>query len=320
MLIDKYQRSINYLRISVTDKCNLRCRYCMPETGVDIKSHDRILRWEELLTMVNAFVEEGVDKVRITGGEPLVRKGLLHFVQDLNKLGLKEISITTNGLLLKEMALDLKLAGMSRINISLDSLDKEKYAWITRGGDIKKVFQGIDAAFQAGLEPVKINTVVVRGFNEDEVTDLALLTKNRPLHVRFIELMPIGPGNIWGEESFVSTDETMKQIKKLGHLSPAQLTGNGPAEKWQIEGFRGTVGFISAISQHICSGCNRIRLTADGKIYPCLHSENYVNCFEALRNRESKEQIKKLVHQVVLEKPAEHHLGTQSRMMNTIGG
>jgi len=320
MLIDNYQRSINYLRISVTDKCNLRCRYCMPETGVDIKNHDHILRWEELLTMVSAFVEEGVDKVRITGGEPLVRKGLLQFVQDLSKLGLKEISITTNGILLKKMALDLKKAGVSRINISLDSLDKDKYAWITRGGDINKVFEGIDAAFQVGLEPVKINTVVVRGFNEDEVTDLARLTKNKPLHVRFIELMPIGEGNIWGEDSFVSTEDTMEQIKKLGLLSPARIPGNGPAEKWQIEGFQGTVGFISAISQHICSGCNRIRLTADGKIYPCLHSESYVNCFNALRNRESKEQIKKLVRQVIAEKPAEHHLGTQRRMMSTIGG
>lgn len=320
MLIDKYQRTINYLRISVTDKCNLRCRYCMPETGVEIKSHERILRWEEMLRMVMAFVEEGVDKVRITGGEPLVRKGLLHFIRDLSKLDLKEISITTNGLLLKEMAADLKQAGVSRINISLDSLKEEKYAWITRGGDIKKVFAGIDASFAAGLEPVKINTVVVRGFNEDEVMDLALLTKDRPLHVRFIELMPVGAGNIWGKESFVSTDETMGQIKKLGNLVPAYLTGNGPAQKWQIEGFQGTVGFISAISQHICTGCNRVRLTADGRIYPCLHGENYVSCFEALRNGESQERIKRLVQQVIAQKPPQHHLGTQARVMSAIGG
>jgi len=292
----------------------------MPETGVKIKSHDRILRWEELFRMVQAFRDEGVDRVRITGGEPLVRKGLLSFIRDIKSLGLKEISITTNGLLLPEMAKELKEAGISRINISLDSLDKEKYAWITRGGDIKRVFQGIEAAFQAGLEPVKLNVVVVKGFNDDEVVDLALLSKDRPLHVRFIELMPVGEGNIWGEESFVSTAETMKQLKKLGPLVPVKLIGNGPADKWQIKGFQGTVGFISAISQHICSGCNRVRLTADGRIYPCLHGENYVNCFDVLRKGEPQEQIRKLVRQVVEMKPRQHDLGAQDRMMSTIGG
>ncbi|MGI6683952.1 MAG: GTP 3',8-cyclase MoaA [Bacillota bacterium] len=320
MLIDKYQRTIDYLRISVTDKCNLRCRYCMPETGVDIKSHEGILRWEELLLMVKAFHDEGVDRVRITGGEPLVRKGLISFIQDISMLGLKEISITTNGILLKKMARELKDAGISRVNISLDSLDKDKYAWITRGGDIKKVFQGIEAAFQAGLEPVKLNTVVVKGFNEDEVVGLARLTKDQPLHVRFIELMPVGTGSIWGEDSFVSNDETMHQIKKLGQLRPAELIGNGPAEKWQIDGFQGTIGFISAISQQICQRCNRVRLTADGKIYPCLHGSYAVNCFNALRNKESQENIKKLVRQALDMKPREHNLGTQGRMMSTIGG
>ncbi|MGI6631148.1 MAG: GTP 3',8-cyclase MoaA [Bacillota bacterium] len=320
MLVDKYQRRINYLRISVTDKCNLRCRYCMPETGVEIKSHDGILRWEELLRMVQAFKDEGVDRVRITGGEPLVRKGLLSFIQDMNMLGFEEISLTTNGILLKKMAGELKESGISRINISLDSLDKEKYAWITRGGDIRKVFQGIDAAFQAGLEPVKLNVVVVKGFNDDEVMDLALLAKNQPLHVRFIELMPIGAGSIWGADSFVSTEETKKQIERLGSLVPAEIIGNGPAEKWRIDGFQGTVGFISAISQHICDRCNRVRLTADGRIYPCLHGTNYVSCFNALRNGDSQENIKRLIRQVMEIKPREHQLGSQGRMMNTIGG
>nr|WP_148137896.1 GTP 3',8-cyclase MoaA [Candidatus Formimonas warabiya] len=320
MLMDRYQRKINYLRISVTDKCNLRCRYCLPETGVDLKSHEHILRWEELHRMVKVFVEEGIDRVRITGGEPLVRKGLLHFIEKLSLLNLKEISITTNGQLLKPVAAQLKEAGITRVNISLDTLDAEKYTWITRGGDLKKVFEGIHAALETGLDPVKLNAVVVRGFNEDEVTDLARLTKDLPLHVRFIELMPVGTCTIWGKDSFVSTDETMERMKKIGLLAPAQVTGSGPAQVWQFEGFKGTVGFISAISKHICHRCNRIRLTADGRIYPCLHGENYVNCFDLLRDGESEEKLRRIVQQVISLKPDQHHLGSQERMMSALGG
>ncbi|MGI6064923.1 MAG: GTP 3',8-cyclase MoaA [Bacillota bacterium] len=319
MLIDRFHRKIDYLRISVTDKCNLRCRYCMPEDGVDIKDHEQILRWEEIHRMVRTFTEEGISKVRITGGEPLVRKGLLHFIEKLKELSLQEISITSNGILLSKMATDLKQVGVNRINISLDSLDRERYAWITRGGDVKKVLKGIDAAFKACLDPVKLNVVVVRGFNDDEVVDLALLSRDMPLHVRFIELMPVGMGSIWGKDSFVSTAETIDRLREVGELKPAWVNGNGPAQVWQLPGCQGTVGFISAISSHFCAKCNRIRLTADGRIYPCLHGDHYLSCFDLLRNGTDKE-LKKVVHQVVALKPDHHHLGVQERMMSAIGG
>lgn len=320
MLMDRYQRNIEYLRISVTDKCNMRCRYCMPEEGVEIKSHQQMLRWEEIHRMVKAFADLGVRKVRITGGEPLVRKGLTSFVAGLGSLGLEEISITTNGVLLTEMAADLKKAGISRVNVSLDSLDPEKFRWITRGGEVSKVLAGITAALDAGLVPLKVNAVVVRGFNDDEVVNLALLAKELPIHVRFIELMPVGLGSIWGPESFVSTAETMEKISTLGQLQPAEVSGNGPAQVWRLPGFQGTLGFISAISEHFCAQCNRVRLTADGRLYPCLHSEEFVDCFALLRNGADDAALQQVVRQVVELKPAKHELGSQERGMNTIGG
>lgn len=320
MLTDKFHRKIDYLRISVTDKCNLRCRYCMPEEGVDLKSHQDILRWEEMQRMVQAFARLGIEKIRITGGEPLVRKGLLHFVDGLAPLKLRDISITTNGILLKKMAKDLQKVGISRVNVSLDSLDREKYSWITRGGDVNRVLEGIETALELGMGPVKVNTVVVRGFNDHEVAELALLSKNMPVHVRFIELMPVGMGSIWGKDSFVSTVETMERLRHLGELKPAMIRGNGPAEVWQLDGFQGTVGFISAISQHFCARCNRVRLTADGRIYPCLHGDISVKCFDLLRNGSSDEELEKVILQALSLKPAHHHLGVQHRMMNAIGG
>jgi len=320
MLLDRQQRKIEYLRISVTDKCNLRCRYCMPEEGVDLKTHQQLLRWEEIHRMVKAFADLGVNKVRITGGEPLVRKGLTDFIAGLAQLGLEEISITTNGLLLEEMAADLKQAGISRVNVSLDSLDPDRFRWITRGGDVTRVLGGMDAALAAGLVPLKVNTVVVRGFNDDEVVNLASLARDKAIHVRFIELMPVGLGSIWGPESFVSTAETMDKLKAIGDLQPAEVTGNGPAQVWRLPGFLGTVGFISAISQHFCARCNRIRLTADGRLYPCLHSDEYVDCFTPLRGGADDEALRQLVLQVVAAKPAKHELGSQERSMHTIGG
>lgn len=320
MLHDNYGRKIDYVRLSVTDKCNLRCRYCMPENGVVLKKHDQILRWEEMYRMIKLLTWYGVNKVRITGGEPLIRKGLLQFVESLSDFNLKDISITTNGMLLKTMARDLKEVGISRVNVSLDSLNRERYAWITRGGELNRVLEGIHAALEVGLEPVKVNAVVVRGFNDDEVLDLAKLSLELPIHVRFIELMPVGCGNIWGENSFVSTDETKERISKLGELQPTGIKGNGPAKMYQLKGGQGTIGFISAISEHFCATCNRIRLTADGRIYPCLHSMNFENCFELLRNGMPDEILQETVQRVINMKPAQHNLGIQRRMMNTIGG
>lgn len=319
MLIDQHRRQINYLRISVTDKCNLRCRYCMPEQGVPLKSHQGILRWEELLRLTSVLTKLGIDRVRITGGEPLVRKGLLRFIENLSTQGFQDISLTTNGIMLTDMAKSLKSAGVSRINISLDSLDPETYAWITRGGDVNKVMTSIDAALEADLHPVKINTVVVRGLNDHEVSKIADLTRTLPVHVRFIELMPVGNHN-WGDAGFVPTAELVQRLQVEEGLIPAQVQGNGPAQVWKFKGSPGTVGFISAMSEHICGACNRIRLTADGRLYPCLHGEKYVDLLSVLRTGTSNDVLEQIAYQAIVGKPARYHMGTQQRHMNALGG
>ena len=275
MLKDKFGREIYYLRVSVTDRCNLRCRYCMPEDGIDLNEHDEMLRIEELQHLVKLFVDEGITSVRVTGGEPLVRKGIVDFMRSLAAMPLKDISMTTNAVLLPEMAADLKKAGLNRINISLDSLNPDRFHWITRCGHLSQVLDGIDAALAAKLDPVKINAVVTRGLNDDEVWALAQMAKDRPLHVRFIELMPVGKDGIWSKDSYVSSAETKARIESQGGaLLPAtNVKGCGPAEIYHYEGWKGSVGFIHAVSAHFCQRCNRLRLTADGKLYPCLHSE-----------------------------------------------
>ncbi|MBC7324087.1 MAG: radical SAM protein, partial [Moorella sp. (in: Bacteria)] len=226
-MIDNYGRNIEYLRISVTDRCNLRCRYCMPEEGVAPKQHDEILSFEEILHVVMNAVELGMDKVRITGGEPLVRKGIVGFIKALSHIpGIKDISMTTNGCLLPKMAEPLAKAGLSRVNISLDSLDAGKYRNITRTGDIKDVMAGIEAALEAGLSPVKINCVITRGFNDDEVEAFAELTVHKPLHVRFIELMPLGGTSAGG---YVSNDLVRQKIRRRLQPVEESVTGSGPA-------------------------------------------------------------------------------------------
>jgi cyclic pyranopterin phosphate synthase len=321
---DQFQRKIDYLRISVTDRCNLRCKYCMPVEGVEWMPHESILSFEEILRLMSISTELGFRRFRITGGEPLVRKGILDFLREAAKIpGVEDLMVTTNGLLLPKMAFELKAAGVQRVNISLDTMDPERFNDITRGGDVSTVIQGVFRSLEAGLNPVKINVVVVRGFNTDELPSFLTLAKQYPLHVRFIELMPIGISSEHRAD-FVPIQE-MKEILGLKEYVPTLgILGGGPAEYVQPRGFKGSIGFISAMSRHFCNTCNRVRLTADGKLRPCLHSKHEVSLRDALRNGTSDAALMDLFAQAVWHKPAEHHMNDEAlqgrRVMSQIGG
>ncbi len=319
MNLISYNRKIDYLRLSITDKCDLRCRYCMPAEGVKSKEHHQLMRVEEMYRLITLFNQYGVTKLRITGGEPLVSKLLFPLLKNIRQLQLQDIALTTNAQLLAPMVNDLKKAGVNRLNISLDTLKPDRFTWITRGGDLQKTLDGIDAALQYGLNPVKINVVAIKGFNDDEFLDLALLAKDRPLHIRFIELMPVGE-NIWGPQNFISKQEILDLTASLGKLLPTKVKGNGPADIFQIQDFCGTIGFINAISGHFCDRCNRMRLTSDGKLYPCLHNDYFVDLLKPMREGASDDLLLSLILSGAENKPMQHNLGAQSRNMNTIGG
>lgn len=321
---DQYRRQIEYLRISITDRCNLRCKYCMPAEGVQWIPHERILTYEEILRVMRISTTLGFRRFRITGGEPLIRSGVLEFLQNASQIpGVEDLMLTTNGILLADMAEDLKKAGVNRVNISLDTFNEDRFRELTRGGDIKKVFQGIHRSLEVGLHPVKLNVVVVRDFNSHELPRFMELARDYPLHVRFIELMPIGISSD-KRSDFVSIDE-MKAILGLEGLKATHdIQGGGPAEYITSEGFKGSVGFISAISKHFCSTCNRIRLTPDGKLRLCLHSSNEVDFREVLRSNKSDNEVRDVFAQAIWNKPAEHHMNDQAwqdqRIMSQIGG
>lgn len=316
---DSFGREINYLRISLTDRCNLRCEYCMPEKGVNKLNHEEILTLEEIFELTKAFVELGVNKIRFTGGEPLVRYGVLDLISKVSKLdGVKEIAMTTNGTLLKNNAMKLKEAGLSRLNISLDTLDKEKYKEITRGGDISRVLEGIEAAKEAGLTPIKINTVLIGGFNEDEIPKFVDLTNDHKIDVRFIELMPIGEARSFAMDKFIPNRRVLEAVKELEPIPNEDISS--PAVYYKLPNALGKVGIINPISCKFCSNCNRVRLTSTGKLKLCLHSNREIDLKEALRN---KEDIKKLIEESILTKEEEHHLENKeyiTRNMNQIGG
>lgn len=321
---DQFAREIEYLRISVTDRCNLRCRYCMPAEGVRWIPHECILTLEEILRLMKISTELGFRRFRITGGEPLVRKGILGFLEESAKIpGVEDLMMTTNGLLLPQMAGDLKAAGVQRVNVSLDTMKPERFRDITRGGDVSAVIEGIFRSLEAGLNPVKINVVVVRGLNADELPDFFELAKKYPFHVRFIELMPIGVSSGQREDFFAIQE--MKELLGLEDTMPAQdILGWGPAEYVRPEGFKGSLGFISAMSRHFCDTCNRVRLTADGKLRTCLHSKREVDLRSALRNGSSDEDLKELMAHTIWRKPARHNMNREAlqgrRVMSQIGG
>ena len=293
-LIDNFGREISYLRVSITDRCNYRCIYCQSEKEFEFIPHQEILRFEEIVEIVQEAVNLGITKVRITGGEPLVRKGIVDFIKKLREIKkLEDISLTTNGFFLPEYAEKLKDAGLNRVNISLDSLQEEKYKKITRGGSLEKALKGIDSALKAGLLPIKINTVLIRGINDDEVEDFVRLTLGRPLNIRFIEFMPSGEEVINKfENKFISVQEIKEKLIKKYLLNPIKInTANGPAKYYQIKGGQGTIGFITALSQHFCKTCNRIRLTSEGKLRPCLFSNKEVDIKQAIRNAKTDDKI-----------------------------
>ncbi len=327
-LIDPYKRRIDYLRISVTDRCNLRCVYCMPAEGIALKEPREILRYEELLRIARIAVRRGITRIRITGGEPLVRRGIIEFLGELSRMdGLEDLSLTTNGVLLKDYATGLKEAGLKRVNVSLDSLRRERFLRITRGDHLQRVLDGLEEAERIGLKPVKVNVVVIKGFNDDEVVDFALLTKEKPYHVRFIEYMPFDVEAGWQKEKCMTTREIMDLITHHEPLEPVNTgyTGAGPARRFRFRGAPGEVGFISPVSEHFCSSCNRLRLTADGKLRTCLFSDDEIDIREALREGKSDEDIERLLFMAVKGKPMGHRINDNlfkkcSRTMSFIGG
>jgi cyclic pyranopterin phosphate synthase len=307
-LVDLYERRINYVRISVTDRCNLRCRYCMPESGVQWVPHEKVISYEELYRILNICILRGVEKVRITGGEPLLRKGIIDFIKHVNEIvGLKDISLTTNGILLESMAKKMKEAGLKRVNVSLDTLDRKKFAYITKVDAIDEVIRGICAAHEHGLIPVKVNVVAIRGFNDSEIPDFARLTVTLPIEVRFIELMPIGCITKYPENEGIGANEIRDSIERVYGPMEQLKAGLGPAKAYKIPGAKGSIGIIGSLSEHdFCRACNRIRITARGKLRPCLFSENEIDLLTPMRGGISDEALEGLIEEGVRKKPPSH--------------
>ena len=327
MLFDPYKRRINYLRISVTDRCNLRCRYCMPEEGIPLISHGEVLSYEEILRIVRVFAKEGISKIRLTGGEPLIRKGIVDFISRLSQIEeIKDLSLTTNGLLLKELAPVLKQAGLKRINVSLDSLRKDRFFQITRKDDFERVWSGIEEALRVDLSPIKINMVAIKGLNDDEIESFARLTLRYPLTVRYIEYMPSGNGEPWKETDLLTIPQIKDRLERLGPIVPVPSDDwDGPARRFRINGALGEIGFIGAVSSHFCSDCNRLRLTPDGKIRTFLFSDEEIDVKEILRRGGSDLELKERLLIALKAKPERHHIDSHQfkkcqRNMSAIGG
>lgn len=324
-LCDPFGRRIRYLRISVTDRCNLRCVYCLPAHGVRWHPREDLLRFEEIREVVSAGARLGLTHVRLTGGEPLVREGLADLVRMLSAIPrLADLSLTTNGMLLARCAKALAQAGLRRVNISLDTLTPERFHAITRFGALEDVHEGIDAALEAGLHPVKLNVVVMRGVNDDEIVQLGRLAVDRPLHVRFIELMPIG--EYFSRERLVPSEEILARLSALGELRPiGGPTGCGPARAYAWAGARGSIGIIGAVTQAFCAQCNRLRLTATGQLRPCLDQESAVDLMPALRPAVDHERLAQLIQEAVAAKPERHAMaqrdvGSPRSCMAGVGG
>ncbi|MDX9715436.1 MAG: GTP 3',8-cyclase MoaA [Dissulfurispiraceae bacterium] len=325
-LTDRYKRTIDYLRISITDRCNLRCIYCMPSKGIKPIEHKDILSYEEIIRLVRVASKIGVKKIRLTGGEPLTRKDLSMLISTINSIeGIEDISLTTNGIMLRQQAAELAKAGLKRINISIDSMKPERYAEITRGGRLDAVWEGIKEVEAVGIHPIKINIVPIRGFNEDEIKDFAKLSINLPYHIRFIEFMPIGAKEIWTEAKYISTDEIKAIVSEIGPIYSVKARKSGPARYFKFDNARGVIGFISAVTHHFCDSCNRLRLTSDGKLRPCLFSETEIDLKSAIRNGASDEELERLFRLGVEIKPERHHISHERsfnhlKPMSKIGG
>ncbi len=328
-LRDQYDRTIDYLRISITDYCNLKCQYCVPLGGRSKLPMTDILSYEEMFTIAQAAVANGVTKFRITGGEPLMRKNMIQFCRMLSSLPeVSDLAVTTNGVRLAPMAAELKAAGVNRVNISLDTLDRARYTEITGKDELHNVLHGIEKAGEVGLAPIKINMVPMRGINDDEITAMARWTLNAPLDIRFIELMPTSG---WAKERhdrlFIAIDEIRKTVETIDHLEPiAHIKTRGPASYARLGNAQGRIGFIAALSHHFCDTCNRLRLTADGKLRACLFAEEEVDIKGPLRDGAPLATLQKIIRAAASAKPKGHHLNDlancpiNGRMMRAIGG
>lgn len=330
-MLDQYKRDINYLRVSITDRCNLRCIYCMPKDGLSLLGHDDILRYEEIYRIIRVAVDTGIRKIRITGGEPLIRRGLIDFISSLKNIPeLKDISLTTNGILLENCAGSLYHAGVQKINISLDSLNPQKYASITRGGELNAVLRGVEAVHKTGFSPIKINIVAIKGFNDDEILDFARLSIVKPYQIRFIELMTIGHTDLDQNGKYLS-NEVIKTIihgtYKLESIDGESRRMDGPAQMYRIAGGAGEIGFISPVSHQFCQSCNRLRLTANGHLRSCLLSDEETDLMGAMRSGCDDSDLAKLVKNAIARKPLQHdlacndgHIKKCMTDMSSIGG
>lgn len=329
MFIDPFGRPVTYLRISLTDRCNLRCVYCMPKEGLQWQPRADQLSVEEIVRVVETAAQGGVKRVRLTGGEPLVHPQIVEIVRRIASVqNIEEVSLTTNAMLLERLAQPLSDAGLGRVNVSLDSLDANKFRRITRGGELDRVWRGIAAAERAHLAPIKLNTVIVRGLNDDEISALAQLTMKHDWHVRFIEVMPIGNAQDWGEgfpapnERYVSVQEIKAHLGTWNLKPETSPIGNGPARTYRIPDGLGTIGFISPLGEHFCQNCNRLRLTSDGRLRSCLVLPAEVSLRDAVRQGHPLESY---FERAIAQKPEHHDLQVampagSRRGMSQIGG
>jgi len=322
-------RTINYLRISVTDRCNFRCKYCIPTSPFTVIEHKKIARYEEILKITKLACELGITKVRITGGEPFVRKNIFSFLEKLCTIEcLNDVSITTNGALLTRGKIKkLSALGIKRLNFSLDTLDPEKFARITRRDRFQRVWESIITSHELGISPVKVNAVVLKGINDDEIEDIAALTLDFPFHIRFIEYMPMGDSDVEKDQQMLTKEIKEKIESRFGELTPVQRTANdGPAKKFQIAKAKGIIGFITPISSHFCDDCNRLRLTSRGTLRPCLLNNYEKDILNPLRNSASDDELKKIILAALTKKPSFHGLNDLSAKsipishMTSIGG
>ncbi|XP_028652163.1 molybdenum cofactor biosynthesis protein 1 isoform X2 [Erpetoichthys calabaricus] len=306
-LTDTFGRRHSYLRISLTEKCNLRCQYCMPEEGVKLTPRSQLLTSAEIISLAQLFVKEGVEKIRLTGGEPLIRPDVVDIIAELRKLeGLKTIAVTTNGTNLTRLLPSLKAAGLDMLNVSLDSLVPAKFELIVRRKGFHKVMEGIHKAIELGYSPLKVNCVVMRGLNEDELLDFVSLTERKPLEVRFIEYMPFD-GNKWNFKKMVSYQEMLDRIRQQWpDLKPLPAEGTETSKKFQVPGFQGQVGFITSMSDHFCGSCNRLRITADGNLKVCLFGNSEVSLRDCLRAGASDEELLQIIGAAVGRKKKQH--------------
>jgi cyclic pyranopterin phosphate synthase len=298
----------------------------MPSNGIRFINHREILTYEEIIRIIRIASGLGVKKIRLTGGEPLLRKDIPYLIESISNInGIVDISLTTNGMLLKKFAFSLANAGLKRINISLDSFKEKRYREITRGGELRDVLEGIEAAEKAGLHPIKINVVPIKGFNDDEIEDFARLTLKKTYNIRFIEFMPIGAKSIWSAEKYISTDEIKDRVSKISPLLPVRIRRSGPARYFRFEDAPGVIGFISPITHHFCGTCNRLRITSDGKIRPCLFSETLIDIKTVIRSGADDKEIERILKLSIDIKPEKHNIDRESFLschtpMSKIGG